>query len=174
MEDGIIAIVDYLKNNIILQEMNMSFNKINAEGAKKIAGVFQVNITLQKLDISYCGIPDDEALVISESSVSHNKTLQELIISWNNDQVTINTTTTIWNLSNRNIGNTGVSIVSNLLYNNTVVKQLDVSYNNISEDGALALSCGLTNNSTLEELNMSGNDINQKAEEVLLNLGHHH
>ena len=167
-DDGTIAISDCLKNNSMLQEIILSCNNISVVGATKIAEIIQVNTTLQKLDISCCGIPDDGAVVISESYKS-NKTLQELITSWNNDQVIVNTVDTFWNLSNKNIGNTGALIVSNLLHDNTMVKQLNISYNNISEDGAVAISCCLTNNSTLEELDMSGNDINQEAVEAVFN-----
>ena len=162
MDDGTIAITNCLMNNTILLEINISHNKISVEGAYKIAEVIQSNMTLRKFDVSYCGIPDDGAVVISES-YKHNTTLQELIISWKNDEVTVNTTDQFWDLSNKNIGNTGVLIASNLLHYNTCVKQLNISYNNISEDGVLAIICCLTNNNTLEELYMLGNDISQNA-----------
>ena len=85
--DRMDAISDSLRNNFTLQELNMSHNNnIMFEGASKIAEVILVNAMLQKLDISSCHIPDDRVVIVSES-YKNNKTLQELIISWNNDQV---------------------------------------------------------------------------------------
>ena len=163
---GAIAISNCIKNNTSLQEVTMSHNHIAIKGAEKIAEAIQFTTTLQKLDISYCCIPVDGALVISESC-KNNKTLQELIISWKNDQVTVSTADPFWNLSRKNIGNTGASIVSNLLFSNTKVKKLDVSYNDIGGDGLTAISHFLRNDRSMEELNMIGNIISADESETL-------
>ena len=171
---GLAAVSEWLKVNYSLEVLNMSHNWISIEGANKIAEVIKVNTTLQYLDISNCGIPDDGALVISES-FRHSTTLQHLTISWKNDKVTINTSTTSFdtllcrtkyfmdkksiNLSRKDIGNNGAVIVSNLLYNNKRIVTLDLSYNNISYDGVAAVAEWLKNNYTLQSLNMSHNKI---------------
>ena len=92
-----------------------------------------------KLNISYCGIAIGEAVVISESC-KNNKMLQEIVISWDNDQVIVSTADPFCNMSHKSIGNTGAIIVSNLLYNNKMVKKLDISSNNISYNGFVAIS----------------------------------
>ena len=166
--DRMDAISDSLRNNVTLQELNMSHNNIMFEGASKIAEVILVNAMLLKLDISSCHIPDDGVVVVSES-YKNNKTLQELIISWNNDQVTVNTADPICDLSSKNIDNSGGLIVSNLLYNNQMIRRVDLSFNNLCDDGTAAISNCLRNNSTLEELNLSNNNITTKGIQMLFN-----
>ena len=160
--NGIIVISKSVKNNSSLQELEMSHNEINMKAAIKIAKVIRVNIKLLKLDISYCGIPDDGAVAISES-YKCNKTLLELIISWNNDQVTVNTSEPFCDLFNKNIGNTGALIVSNLLYHNQKVTKLNIYKNNICNEGMAKISDLLTNNCCLLELEMSHNEISMEA-----------
>jgi len=168
--DGAVFISECLKNNNSLQELNMSHNKFISDGVYKIAEIIQGNTVLKKLDISYCGIPDDGAVVISES-YKNNKTPQELIISWNDDQATINTMSTTYDLASKSIGNIGALIVSNLLGD---VNKLNISHNKISDGGIIAISTWLNNNSSLQELDMTCNEItilgaNKIAEAIQVN-----
>jgi len=164
--DGVEIICNSLRRNTSLQEVDISYNSITNEGANKIAEVIQVNLTLQKFDISYCGISDNGAVVISDS-YKCNTTLQELVLSWKNDEVIINTVDTFWDLSSMSIGDTGAQIVSNLLFNNLKVKQLDVSNNEISDSGAVAINKSLKNNDTLEEVDISENNLSRKGANML-------
>ncbi|XP_065896624.1 protein NLRC3-like [Dysidea avara] len=155
-DSGIVAISKSLKYNNTLQELNMSYNEINE--INEIVEVIEGNTTLRKLDISYCGIRSKMAVIVSES-YKNNKTLQEFIISWKNDQVTVRTADIFYNLSNKKIGDIGALIVSNLLYNSTRVNKLDVSYNKISHKGIVFIADYLKNNITLQKLNISHNSI---------------
>jgi len=130
-------------------------------------------LTLQKLDISYCGISDNGAVVISDS-YKCNTALQELVLSWKNDEIIVNTVDTFWDLSSMGIGDTGAQIVSNLLYNNLKVKQLDVSNNEISDSGAVTISKSLKNNVALEEVDISENNLSRKGANMLFKTVHLH
>ncbi|XP_065901458.1 leucine-rich repeat-containing protein 34-like [Dysidea avara] len=142
------AISDSLRNNFTLQELNMSHNNnIMFEGASKIAEVILVNAMLQKLDISSCHIPDDRVVIVS----------------------TVNTADPICDLSSKNIDNSGGLIVSNLLYNNQMIRRIDLSFNNLCDDGTAVISNCLKNNSTLEELTLSNNSITTKGIQMLFN-----
>ena len=62
-------------------------------------------------------------------------------------------------LSNSNINDDLVCLITIGLYNNTTVKKLDLSYNNIERDGAVAIGDCLKHNHILQELNISHNSI---------------
>ena len=87
---GLIKLADCLVSNNFhaLQEINLSNNVITSESYQQICYVIDFNKTLLKLDISSCGIPENGAVIISES-YKRSKTLQEFIISWENDQFII-------------------------------------------------------------------------------------
>jgi len=62
--DGIVIIIDSLKNNRSLKFFDISHSKINVAGAKMLSEMIQVNATLQELDISHCDILNDGILTI--------------------------------------------------------------------------------------------------------------
>jgi len=155
----IVMISDSLMNNNTLLEINMSYNQISIEGANMIAEIIRVNVVLQKLDVSYCRIPSKGAKVISNSYKS-NKIMRELVISWKNDQVTINSAVSSLDLSSNNIGDTGALIVSNFLCNSMVkVCKLNISFSGITDNGVMSICDSLKNSNTIQELNISHNQI---------------
>jgi len=156
-----------LTKNITLQELNMSYNNIDDEGANGIAGIIQAMSMLRRLDISHCNISDAGSILISNTYMKSNKTLKELIISWKNDQITINTKSSDLSLPGKHIGDTGAILISKFLYSKTMIKKLDISHNNIRNDGVIAISNCLKQNNTLQELNISGNCIGTKGAEKL-------
>ena len=166
-ETGIVAMTDSLKQNKNLQEFIMSHNMVTVKGSNKIAELIQVNTTLRNLDISCCSIPEEGAVVISES-YKENKMLQRFIVSWKNDRTIINTQNNFANcdLSKRMIGNTGLLIVSNLVYNKEINK-LNVSYNNITDDGVEVLYEIVKSHCTLKELIMSHNNISSDGAYII-------
>ena len=165
---GTIPISNCLKNNHVIQELDMSYNHITDEGAEIIAEVIKVNKTLRKLDISYCGISNIAVLGISDSYIS-NETLQEFVISWEKDQITVNTAEPFWDVSNKNMRSIGALIVSKLLYGNVKVLTVNISYNNITDVGAVSISNLLKKNSTLELLDISCNGITREGTKVISN-----
>lgn len=158
LNEGLEIIFNILKSSAfsMLLEVDVSHNTISIEGAYEVAEVLKINCTLQKFDISYCGIPKDGVVVISEA-YRDNTTLGELVISWGMDQITVNTKVEYCQLSNKSIDDTGALIISNFLYNNVYIKKLDVSCNRISDQGALAISNCLKNNNVLQKLDLSNN-----------------
>jgi len=164
--DGILTISESLRVNVSLQELNMSYNCINFKGAIQIAKAINVNKMLKKINISYCCIPDDGAIVISEA-YENNQILFELIISWKNDKITINTADSSCNLSDKNIDETGALILSHILYDNQKIKKVDLSFNNLHDNAIALLNNCLKSNNTLEELILSNNKITSKGIEVI-------
>ena len=173
------AIIDSLQANCRLNELNMSLNKITADGAEKIAELIQINKTLQILDVSFCGIPDNEAIAISKS-FKGNETLKEIVISWsyhdysigivrNPFQLTVGKISSKWHeysncdVSRLDIGDTGAVVLANLLYDNQKIYKLNLSHCNMSYDGIAAISDWLKTNNTLQILDISNNTITIEA-----------
>ena len=170
-DDGVQAICDYLahkKQKCMLQDLNMSYNRITKQGAESMNKAFQTNETLYKLNISYCEISTKEALTISESFKSH-EALKELILTWRNESslIYINTAVSNLDISHKNIGSYGAIIISNVLHNNVKVQKLIISHNNISDDGAVDICNLLKNNNTLELLDISCNGITRQVQEMI-------
>ena len=140
----VVCLSECLKEENTLQELNLQWNQITCDGAKKIGEAIQVNTTLQKLGISGNMISDDGAAAISDG-LKNNNSLQVL------------------NMSGNNITSQGAKKIGEAIQVNTTLQKLDISNNTISDDGAAAISDGLKNNNTLQALNMSGNNITSEG-----------
>ena len=70
-------------------------------------------------------------------------------------------------ISNQNLNDDTVFLITCGLYNNTTVKKLDLSCNNITDDGALAISNCLKSRAMLREVNLSNNNINEEGAEAI-------
>ena len=136
---------DCLKEDNTLQELDLAWNNITNEGAKKIAKAIQVTKTLRKLNLNDNQISDDGAAAISDS-LKVNKSLQELKIQGRASRCVV-------------ITNKGAKYVSEAIQVNTALQKLDLSFNKISDDGAAAISDSLKINVSLQELNLAINDI---------------
>ena len=66
-------------------------------------------------------------------------------------------------ISNRDINDDAVYLISFGLRTNTIVQILDLSCNSITDVKAVAISECLKSNNTLQELNLSGNQITSKG-----------
>lgn len=67
--DGIIAIVEAFSNNsnATLRKLVIDGNKINSSAAVAISHLLKTNRTLAKLNISYCNIDSEGAIIIGDA-----------------------------------------------------------------------------------------------------------
>ena len=130
-----------LKEDDTLLELNMSKNKIFSGRESKMAEAIKVNITLQKLDVSFTS--RHEYFVFE--CLKNNKSLKEL------------------NMSNTEITSEGAKVVAEAIKVNTTLQKLHLSFNKLSDDGASFISNGLKTNKSLQELNMSKNEITSEG-----------
>ena len=142
-----------LKEDDTLLELNMSKNKIFSGREYKVAEAIKVNITLQKLDVSFTS--GHEYFVYQ--CLKNNKSLKEL------------------NMSNTEITSKGAKVVAEAIKVNTTLQKLDLSFNTLSDDETSFISNGLKSNKSLQELNMSKNEITTEgakriAEAIQLNM----
>ena len=135
---GATALAEMLTENGTLQQLDIRSNHISMEGVTALAGMLKENRLLQQLDVSYNPIGDGGATALAEM-LKENGTLQHL------------------NVSNNSIYSGGATALAEMLKENVMLQQLDVSCNSIGDEGATALAEMLKENSTLQQLNVSQN-----------------
>ena len=137
---GATALAELLKENRTLQELRVSFNSIGKGGATALAEVLKENRMLQKLSVIGNFIGDGGATALAEM-LKENRTLQQLDVSGNS------------------IGEGGATALAEMLKENKTLQQLDIGYNSIGEGGATALMEMLKENRILQQLSVSHNSI---------------
>jgi len=157
-DKGAVAISEFLKVNSKIENLDVSRNRLTCDGIRILCKGIKVNITLRTLDISHNNISDDGVITISET-VKQSKILQKLSLSWNNIHFVLNSALKSWKLCKTGFGDVTVTLISSLLYHNTLTAHLDLSHNHISDGGAIAISECLKHNDTLKTLNISKNKI---------------
>ena len=143
-DGGATALVEMLKENRTLQQLNVSDNCIGVGGAIALAEILKENRTLQQLNVSHNSIGDGGAIALAEM-LKENRTLQQLGVSFNS------------------IGDGGATALAEMLKENRTLQQLKVSLNSIGVGGAIALAEMLKENSTLQQLDVTGNSIGDGA-----------
>ena len=124
-----------------LKTVNFSNKNITDNAVCIIAfGLYNNNMTIQKLDFSYNNITDVGVVAIGDSFRT-NSSLKVLLFSGNN------------------ISYKGAKVISEFILINKSLQILDISCNSISDNGAMAISDCLKNDYTLQELYLSSNQI---------------
>jgi Ran GTPase-activating protein (RanGAP) involved in mRNA processing and transport len=95
---------------------------------------------LKRLDLSHCGLGDDELEILAEGLAS-NSSLNDGLLD----------------LSNNNIGDRGVQALASSLASNGMLLELHLSNNIIGDKGLEMLAAGLIHNRALRVLSISGN-----------------
>ena len=166
------VICDHLKENNIIQELNLSKNFISNLTVVRIAEAVQVNTTLQKLNISCNTLSDKGTAEISEC-LKINSVLRELDISSNNisyrgaalmaESMLLNKTLQNLNISCNALSDEGTAEISECLKVNSVLRELDISSNDISSRGAARLTKSMQLNKTLQNLDISCNALSDEG-----------
>jgi len=120
-DEGAINLVEGLKLNTSLQQLDLSHNKIGVEGGRTLSEALKINTTLQNLNLTYNKLRDEGARALSEA-LKVNTTLQQL------------------DLSSNKIKDEGVGALSEALKVNTTLQQLDLGGNKVGDEGARARS----------------------------------
>ena len=142
--NGAKSISKCIECNKSLKEIDVSKNKISNFGLTEIAIAMKKNKTLQSLNVSFNNISDDGAVAISEC-LENNNTLQE------------------FNISNNRITNNGAIAIIKCLKNNYMLQALDLSHNKISDEGIINIGKALKINATLQIIDISCNNISDNG-----------
>ena len=167
-----------LKENNILQNLNLCNNRITDIGATLIGQAMEINKTLKILNISCNELSDDGVTAIS-IYLRNNNFLQELDMSENEisdrganeigNLIQSNISLKVLDISGMCICDGGVTIISKCLENNSSLQVLNLSLNKITRIGAEEIAEALRKNTTLQKLDITGNKISDDGAAAISN-----
>ena len=140
----VVIISDCLILSSKVNKLNLSNNRMEGEGAKKLAEMLQEKTTVQILDISQNAISDNGV-----SSIT--------------DGLKINTTLCKLNLSNNQITDEGAEMFAEAIQVNTTLQELNISKNWISKEGIMRIVEACTINRTLHKLVCTHNNLSKSG-----------
>jgi Ran GTPase-activating protein (RanGAP) involved in mRNA processing and transport len=141
-------VINALKENTKITELNLSGNNIGDKEAKALADMLKENTKITKLNLLKSNLGKDGAEELADM-LKENKKIKTL------------------NLSNSNLGKDGAKALADMLKENKTLTELDLSLNNIGDKGAEELAKALKENTTLTTLKLSDNNIGDKGAKVL-------
>ena len=161
-EIGVHSIKAVLMNNIGIKTLNLSWKKINSNGAesRSVRTLFSFN-TNDMLQNIMTESDTNNVVVINILYEDNDDVSHDQLPPSSSDIVCkeILEPRTVIDLSGRQIHNNAIHVLAFGLCNNTTVEHLNISNNNITEELAIVIIGCLEQNSTLKNLNLSYNCI---------------
>jgi Ran GTPase-activating protein (RanGAP) involved in mRNA processing and transport len=158
-----------LWRNKTMTALDISFNRFGqTTGAFEcIADGLGSNLSLQKINLSFCRLRDDGVSILAQTLGSRNTTLQKLALEYNS--ITSTGVGALLEMMEQNshhitdlelddnlIGNEGTSLLAGSLGNNALpnLTRLSLARCGIGDDGFIALVSALEQNTSLRHLNL--------------------
>lgn len=141
-------IATILANNTVLTALNLSQNKIGPVGVHYLVDALVNNTTLTKLSLGDNQIAEGVQYIVKP--LNKNKTKFK------------NTTLTILDLHNNNIGKSSVKHIVKFLTENTSLTEYNVSKNKFNAQDSMKIIAALSKNNTLTMLNLGFYGITMK------------
>ncbi|XP_062574928.1 leucine-rich repeat-containing protein 74A-like [Saccostrea cucullata] len=145
---GARALAIALLNNDVITSLDLEDDGIEAEGAKAIAEMLEVNSNIVDVNIyswlSENCIGTNGARAISQL-MKNNQFIQSL------------------DISGSNLVDSDAYLIADILKNNTTLRELILSHNGFSEQGGYILAQAITNNDTVRILDLSWNHLRGKG-----------
>ncbi|XP_060138974.1 leucine-rich repeat-containing protein 74A [Zootoca vivipara] len=171
--EGATYLVQMLRENCYIQEMNISNNHLSTEGAEAICRMFYSNISnIRAVQLAGNNFREETAPYFSESLMVNYRVI-ELDLSHNEfadkggeqlgQMLANNESLEVLNLSWNQLRMKGAVALSAGLRANGSLKILDLSWNGFGNEGALALGEALKVNNVLNELDISSNHISNEG-----------
>ncbi|XP_048041307.1 protein NLRC5-like isoform X7 [Megalobrama amblycephala] len=141
------ALATVLGSDTSLKELNMNNNNLHDSGVKLLCtGLKSMNCKLEILGLSNCALTEESCSSLASVLSSDSSSLNDL------------------ELSNNNLKDSGVKLLSDGLKENCNLEKLRLSNCSITEEGYKALASALRSNpSHLIELDLTGNDPGQSG-----------
>ncbi|XP_048041298.1 protein NLRC5-like isoform X6 [Megalobrama amblycephala] len=148
------ALATVLGSDTSLKELNMNNNNLHDSGVKLLCtGLKSMNCKLEILGLSNCALTEESCSSLASVLSSDSSSLNDL------------------ELSNNNLKDSGVKLLSDGLKENCNLEKLRLSDCSISEEGYTALASALRSNpSHLIELDLTGNDPGESGVKELTDL----
>ncbi|XP_053722731.1 leucine-rich repeat-containing protein 45 [Synchiropus splendidus] len=159
-----------LQDHTMFSEIKLNDCMLSEEGAKAfLTGLFD-NLTIKVLDLKGNNLKSTGGEMLGQL-LSHNKTLQRLVLEWNAlgvwpesfslfcDGLASNTGLKHLDLRNNQINHAGVAELARALRRNCCLEVLDLRWNNIGLLGGRVLLEAVQKNTTILQLELAGNNI---------------
>ncbi|XP_037359716.1 leucine-rich repeat-containing protein 74A [Talpa occidentalis] len=149
MAKGVLSLMEMLRENYYIQEMNISENDLGFEGARIISAFLQRNTSsLTSLQLSGNNFKEESAEQLCQA-LSTNHQIKSL------------------DLSHNQLSDKGGEYLGQMLALNIGLQSLDLSWNHFHTLGAVALCNGLRANVTLQKLALSMNGFGNEGAAAL-------
>ena len=188
-DDATDYLVPILCCNTKLEEIDLSYNRLQAAGIVKVLKGLKDIATLKSMKISNSCITDklanDAASVLSHNNIvtddaailSCNTKLEELDLSCNQLQTASAieifsrmknfSNLRIFKINNNEITDEAAEYIAAIFVYNTKLEELDLSCNRLQSAGAIEIFNGMKRIVTLKRLNISNNNISEHAADYL-------
>ncbi|XP_062824409.1 leucine-rich repeat-containing protein 74A isoform X2 [Anolis carolinensis] len=171
--EGTTYLVQMLRENCYIQEMNISNNHLNTDGAEAICRMFYHNTSnIRAIQLAGNNFREESAQYFSESLMVNYRVI-ELDLSHNEffekageqlgQMLANNEALEVLNLSWNHLRMKGAVALSAGLRANGTLRVLNVAWNGFGNEGAFALGEALKVNTSLNELDITSNHINNEG-----------
>ena len=168
MKDYVKEIIDILKINTMLQSLTL-FN-IGRIGLESIKDVLENTTTLKELNLSWKRkILRRKLIHNSTKFVLNSHEVADINILYDDDD---ECSSEVIDMSNKDINDDAVYLITFGLCSDTTVQKLDLSCNKITDDGAVPISDCLKSNCSLQTLILSRNSISYKGAKKISEIIH--
>lgn len=178
-DDGLLALVEGLKNCFNLEHLNLGENEqISVVGLRALSDLLRAKkFSLLSLDLSFMDIASEGINVLAAGlasiqslkslDLSHNpigdEGLQSLAVGLANNE----NLETVHLSSSQSFSAVGLRCLSDLIRTALNLKEVNLSNNSIDDEGLQALAAGMTNHCSLEKLHLSRNAISSEGLQAL-------
>ncbi|CAK8690894.1 unnamed protein product [Clavelina lepadiformis] len=138
------ALASGLASNTFVENLNLSGNSIDCNGAGHLTHMLKKNYTITKLDLSDNALQNDVGGHLS-AMLTENNSLTHI------------------NISNNKLGDKEALMLCESLRFNTSLLSLDISHNQLTDIGGQAFAAALMDNSVMNSLDLSWNMLGKKA-----------
>ncbi len=181
-DDGLVLLLDSInssENKNFLKILNLSNNRLTAQGLKYFKENMKTCINMEVLNISYNQL-DSNGVAHLREYLKENSYLKQLHLS--HTKLNCQLISELWNnfdggeelnflnfidLSCNELSDKGVEVVSKLLKNTSSIKKIDLSSNKINPEGFLKFFENLNFNKTLNVLLIGFNKMNTETLSLL-------
>jgi Ran GTPase-activating protein (RanGAP) involved in mRNA processing and transport len=143
-------LANWLKKLPVSVSLNLSNNRIDAQGAALLADALKAN-TLTALDLSDNPLGDEGVCALAKD-------------------MALNISLTALNLSRTGFGPTGATALADMLGTNRTLRSIKLLCNEFGDSGTAKLAVPLYKNCVLKELNIEGSYVNDKSMAVIAGL----